>query len=60
MIAPPSALLTAFTQTLQAKKITIGLHRHSLKWFRYYWDFCAKYQLDPGQTASMNPFLEKL
>ena len=60
MNAPPTALLTEFTQTLQAREITGGLHRHSLKWFRDYWDFCAKYQLDPRQAASLNSFLEKL
>lgn len=60
MIAPPAALLTEFTQTLQARGIAAGLHHHCLKWFRYYWDFCEKYQHHPGQATSLQPFLEKL
>ncbi|MFH0783453.1 MAG: hypothetical protein V2B20_16085 [Pseudomonadota bacterium] len=60
MIAPPTALLTEYTQTLQGRGIAVGIFRNCLKWFRYYWDFCAKYRLDPLQAASFTPFLGKL
>ena len=40
--------------------IQAGQHGYSLKWMRYYLDFCRKYHFRQGTDASLAAFLKKL
>ena len=60
MITPPTALLAEYTKNLNGRGFAEGVHYNCRKWFRFYWDFCAKYRHDPQLPESLPPFLEKL
>lgn len=60
MIAPPSALLAEYKKCLQNSGIAVRLHTSFLKWFRFYWDFCLKYQREPGDYENLASFIGKL
>jgi integron integrase len=52
--------LEPFKKELARNGIAASREAYFLKWFRYYVDFCGKYQYDLSTPASLPPFLEKL
>jgi len=55
------AELTRRYETLLTQQAVAGHHRpHYLKWLRYYWDFCHKYDLEPADPNSFPAFAAKL
>ena len=59
MIAVPSDIMSRFQIFLDQKPVPKQLQAHYKKWFRYYWDFCHKF--DPTfKLESLHLFLDKL
>jgi len=60
MLTIPSALQARFQQWLRNKEIPKGKHGLYKKWFRYYLDFCQKYDFPEARRESLPAFLRKL
>lgn len=59
MITVPSDIMSRFQIFLDRKPVPKQFQAHYKKWFRYYWDFCHKY--DPiFKPESLHLFLDKL
>lgn len=56
----PSALLASFELRLGVVNIPESARSHYLKWLRFYFDYCDKYQVVPVVEESFAPFLAKL
>jgi integrase len=56
----PGVLVEAFSNTLAAASVKKHLAGAYLKWLRFYLDFCVKYQHQPRDPDSLQPFLQKL
>ena len=60
MLALPIDLSHRYETLLQEQGIASQHRPHYVKWLRYYWDFCHKYALEPGDRKSLPAFDEKL
>ena len=60
MLLLPSALAQQFDVFLDQQGLSRQNKAICLKWLRFYWDFCAKYQHDPYLTQNLSLFLDKL
>ncbi len=60
MIQVPYHITNKFTALLHQKGVKADLHRHYIKWLRYYLDFCHKYNLSQTTDQSLSAFMEKL
>jgi len=60
MLAIEAALTKKFEAILRDRKIPVKSRPYFMKWLRFYLDFCAKNDLDPGRINSLLPFLAKL
>lgn len=60
MIAVPADIMARFQVALNQKLIQKRYQPHYQKWFRFYWDFCLKYQHSVSKHESLSPFVEKL
>lgn len=59
MLAVPVSLSQAFETQLDQRNIPDQQRRDFHKWFRFYLDFCNKYDTNPNLTASFASFDEK-
>lgn len=60
MLAVPVSLSQAFDAQLVQRNVPDRQRRDFQKWFRFYLDFCDKYDSKPELTASFAKFDEKL
>lgn len=60
MLAVPLSLSQAFDAQLVQRNVPAQQRRDFQKWFRFYLDFCDKYDSKPELTASFAGFDEKL
>ena len=60
MIQIPANLITTYTTFLQQSGVPSGQHRYYIKWLRYYFDFCSKYNFRQEGKESFAAFVEKL
>jgi hypothetical protein len=60
MLNIPSPLRSQFQEYLQNRTIPNTIQAASLKWLRYYLDFCQKYHFPPEHRESLPHFLKKL
>lgn len=60
MIQIPANLVTTYTTFLQQSGVPSGQHRYYIKWLRYYFDFCSKYNFRHEGKESFAAFVEKL
>lgn len=56
----PDQTKILYEACLDRHTIPIGERNFYHKWLRYYWDFCDKYQWEPGDRASLPAFIQKL
>jgi len=56
----PKDLTRKFNDLLAGKSFPDEARASYLKWLRFYWDFCNKYQYDPYSSESLSWFLDKL
>lgn len=56
----PADLTQKFNDLLVGKSFPDEARASYLKWLRFYWDFCNKYQYDPYCSESLPWFLHKL
>ena len=56
----PSNTISLFKSTLRKNRIPDSQHNHYLKWLRFYYNFCRKYNHQVNLKSSINPFLDKL
>ncbi|WP_374090142.1 phage integrase N-terminal SAM-like domain-containing protein [Methylomicrobium lacus] len=60
MLTLPQDLSQKFNDLLTGKSFPDEARASYLKWLRFYWDFCKKYQYDPYSSESLPWFLHKL
>jgi hypothetical protein len=60
MLMLPADLTQKFNDLLIGKTFPDEARAAYLKWLRFYWDFCHKYQYDPYSSESLSWFLDKL
>ena len=60
MIIPPSHIKDAYKHFLLSHSVPKNLHSYYQKWFRYYWDFCHKYEHPVDNQKSLTFFARKL
>jgi hypothetical protein len=60
MLTLPQDLSQKFNDLLTGKSFPDEARASYLKWLRFYWDFCKKYQYDPYSSESLSWFLHKL
>ena len=60
MLAVPLMLSQAFEAQLNQRNVPDQQRRDFHKWFRFYLDFCDKYDSKPQLTTSFAAFDEKL
>ncbi|WP_411727954.1 tyrosine-type recombinase/integrase, partial [Methyloglobulus sp.] len=60
MLMLPADLMQKFNDLLIGKSFPDEARASYLKWLRFYWDFCNKYQYDPYCSESLSWFLHKL
>ncbi|KPA17561.1 integron integrase [Candidatus Magnetomorum sp. HK-1] len=60
MILPPSHIKDAYKHFLLSHSVPKNLHSYYQKWFRYYWDFCHKYDHPVDNQKSLVFFKHKL
>jgi site-specific recombinase XerC len=60
MLMLPKDLKRKFYDLLAGKSFPDEARVSYLKWLRFYWDFCNKYQYDPYSSESLSWFLDKL
>lgn len=60
MLMLPKDLLQKFNALLIRKSFPEKARASYLKWLRFYWDYCNKYQYDPYSSESLSWFLHKL
>jgi hypothetical protein len=60
MLTLPKELSQKFNDLLAGKSFPDEARASYLKWLRFYWDFCNKYQYDPYSSESLSWFLHKL
>ncbi len=60
MIQIPPDILNKYKHTLSQQSISIQKQPYFIKWFRYYWDFCMKYNFNKGNPKSLPHFIKKL
>ena len=53
-------LQRSFIAALQRQGLSNASHAASLKWLRYYLDFCSKYYLNPTDRETPQQFMQKL
>src|SRR3989339_188335 len=56
----PPEILIRFDARLAREPVPERLYPFYLRWLRFYFDFCLKYQHDPAKRESLPPFLAKL
>ena len=54
MIAMPSDIMSRFQLFLDRTPVPKQLQTHYKKWFRYYWDFCHKYDREHSHFLTMS------
>ena len=59
MLQIPAQIISQFTAFIDRQGCA-GQHKYSLKWLRYYLDFCHKYHFEQGTDTSLSAFLKKL
>ena len=70
MIQIPLDILNKYKYTLSQQSIPIPIpipiptprqkRPYFIKWFRYYWDFCIKYNFNKNNPKSLPHFIKKL
>jgi integron integrase len=60
MIIPPSNIQKIYQSILDKSSVLKTLHIYYNKWFRYYWDFCHKYDKPVDDQNSLTLFTNKL
>ncbi|WP_157197821.1 MULTISPECIES: hypothetical protein [Methylomonas] len=60
MFAVPASVSQAFEAQLDQRNVPDQHRRHFRKWFRFYPDFCNKYDTNPNLNVSFAAFDEKL
>jgi len=60
MLTLPKELSQKFNDLVTGKSFPDEARTSYLKWLRFYWDFCNKYQYDPHSSESLSWFLHKL
>jgi hypothetical protein len=60
MMAIPPDLARLYETLLTQQGVARQYRPRYLKWLRYYWDFCHKYDLEPREHQSFPSFDEKL
>ena len=60
MISLSTNLTARFTDSLTLNSVSQSQHRFSIKWLRYYLDFCTKYSFEWSENESLSAFLIKL
>ena len=60
MLTLPKESTQKFNDLLAGKSFPDEARASYLKWLRFYWDFCNKYQYDPYSSESLSWFLHKL
>lgn len=56
----PETITLSFKRRLSEAHVEARYVPHYLKWLRYYWDFCQKYDQAVDDPASLEPFINKL
>jgi hypothetical protein len=56
----PEKLVDSFSDFIQSKNEDQKINTSFLKWFRFYWDFCYKYNFPYIDPDSLPHFLQKL
>ena len=60
MIQIPPDILNKYKHTLSQQSIPAQKRPYFIKWFRYYWDFCMKYNFNKNNPKSLPHFIKKL
>lgn len=60
MFLLPVDLSQKFNELLTRKSFPDDVRASYLKWLRFYWDSCKKYNFDPFCSESLSWFLDKL
>ena len=60
MLTLAKELSQKFNECLAVKLFPDEARASYLKWLRFYWDLCNKYQCDPYSSKSLPQFMQKL
>ena len=60
MFQIPPDILNKYKHTLSQQSIPAQKRPYFIKWFRYYWDFCMKYNFNKNNPKSLPHFIKKL
>ncbi len=60
MIQIPPDILNKYQHTLSQQSIPVQKQPYFVKWFRYYWAFCMKYNFNKNNPKSLSHFIQKL
>ncbi|KPA12884.1 integrase fusion protein, partial [Candidatus Magnetomorum sp. HK-1] len=60
MIIPPPKIQDIFNNLLSNRSVPKNQHTYYKKWFRFYWDFCHKYEHPVNNQKSLSFFTNKL
>jgi len=60
MFQIPPGFLNKYKYTLSQKAIPVQKQSYFIKWFRYYWNFCLKYNFNKSDPKSLPHFIKKL